>query len=51
MGYEVGLSTRQYNDVYELNFDFLCQVNEVIDDVVYGYDDAIDYNKEREALC
>lgn len=43
MGYELGLSNRQYNDVYEINFDFLCQVNEVIDDVVYGYDDAIDY--------
>lgn len=43
MGYELGLSNRQYNDAYEINFDFLYQVNEVIDDVVYGYDDAIDY--------
>ena len=43
MGYELGLSNRQYEDVYEINFDFLYQVNEVIDDVVYGYDDAIDY--------
>ncbi len=43
MGHELGLSNRQYNDVYEINFDFLYQVNEVIDDVVYGYDDAIDY--------
>lgn len=43
MGYELGLSNRQYEDVYEINFDFLYYVNEVIDDVVYGYDDAIDY--------
>ena len=43
MGHELGLSNRQYNDVYEINFDFLYQANEVIDDVVYGYDDAIDY--------
>ena len=43
MGYELGLSNRQYEDVYEINFDFFYQVNEVIDDVVYGYDDAIDY--------
>lgn len=43
MGHELGLSNRQYNDVYEINFDFLYQVNEVIDDVVYGYDDAVDY--------
>ena len=43
MGYELGLSNRQYEDVYEINFDFLFQVNEVIDDVVYGYDDAVDY--------
>ena len=43
MGHELGLSNRQYEDVYEINFDFFYQVNEVIDDVVYGYDDAIDY--------
>ena len=43
MGHELGLSNRQFEDVYEINFDFLYQVNEVIDDVVYGYDDAIDY--------
>ena len=43
MGYELGLNNRQYNDVYEINFDFFYQVNEVIDDVVYGYDDAVDY--------
>ena len=23
MGHELGLSNRQYNDVYEINFDFL----------------------------
>ena len=43
MGYELGLSSRQYEDVYEINFDFLYQVDEVLDDMVFGYDDAIDY--------
>lgn len=43
MGHELGLSNRQYNDVYEINFDFFFQVNEVLDDMVYGYDDAVDY--------
>lgn len=43
MGHELGLSNRQFDDVYEINFDFLYQVNEVIDDVVFGYDDAVDY--------
>ena len=43
MGHELGLNNRQYEDVYEINFDFFFQVNEVIDDVVYGYDDAVDY--------
>ena len=43
MGYELGLSSRQYEDVYDINFDFLYQVDEVLDDMVFGYDDAIDY--------
>ena len=43
MGHELGLSNRQFEDVYEINFDFFYHVNEVIDDVVYGYDDAVDY--------
>ena len=43
MGHELGLSNRQYEDVYEINFDFLYQVDEVLDDMVFGYDDAIDY--------
>ena len=56
MGHELGLSNRQYDDVYEINFDFFYQVNEVIDDVVYGYDDAIDYyyyllDVRNETLC
>ena len=43
MGHELGLSNRQYDDVFEINFDFLYQANEVLDDMVFGYDDAIDY--------
>ena len=43
MRYELGLNVRQFEDVYEINFDFLWNVNEILDDMAYGYDDAIDY--------
>lgn len=42
MAYELDLTPRQYDDIYEINFDFLYQVNRIMDDVVYGYRDAID---------
>ena len=36
MAYELNLSTEQYNDVYEINYDFISGVRYVMDDVLYG---------------
>ena len=32
MAYELNLSPAQYNDVYEINFDFIYNVRDVMDD-------------------
>ena len=42
MAYELDLSPMQYDDVYEINYDFIYSVNNLMDDVVDGYIDAID---------
>ena len=42
MAYELDLTPAQYDDVYEINFDFFYLTNRIMDDVVYGYRDAID---------
>lgn len=42
MAYELDLTPYQYDDVYEINYDFIYSVNRLMDDVVYGYTDAID---------
>ena len=42
MAYELDLTPMQYDDCYEINYDFIYAVNRVMDDVVYGYVDAID---------
>lgn len=42
MAYELDLSPMQYDDCYEINYDFLYSVNPIMDDVVLGYIDAID---------
>lgn len=42
MAYELNLSTEQYNDLYEVNFDFIYNVRNLMDDVAHGYDWAID---------
>lgn len=42
MAYELDLSASQYDDVFEINFDYIYQINRIMDDVVYGYRDAID---------
>lgn len=42
MAYELDMTPRQYDDCYEINYDFLVSVNRIMDDVVYGYTDAID---------
>ena len=41
MAYELDLSPMQYDDCYEINYDYIYQVNKIMDDVVYGYRDAI----------
>lgn len=43
MAYELDLSPYQYDDVYEINFDYIYRVNRIMDDVVFGYRDAIDH--------
>ncbi|MBS6238078.1 MAG: hypothetical protein KH897_06815 [Bacteroides sp.] len=41
MAYELNLSTEQYNDVYEINYDFISGVRYVMDDVLYGNEWAL----------
>ena len=41
MAYELDLTPMQYDDCYEINFDFIYAINRIMDDVVYGYRDAI----------
>jgi hypothetical protein len=36
MAYELDLTPMQYDDCYEVNYDFLYAVDRVMDDVVYG---------------
>lgn len=42
MAYELDLTPMQYDDCYEINYDFIYAVSRIMDDVVYGYHDAID---------
>lgn len=42
MAYELDMTPRQYDDVYEINYDFIYAINPLMDDVVRGYYDAID---------
>lgn len=42
MAYELNLTTLQYNDVYEINYDFIYDVNEYMDEVIRGYEWALD---------
>lgn len=42
MAYELNLNTEQYNDVYEINYDFISGVRYVMDDVLYGNEWALD---------
>ncbi len=42
MAYELNLNTYQYNDVYEINYDFLSCIRYLMDDVVLGDGYAID---------
>lgn len=42
MAYELDLNPMQYDDCYEINYDFIYIAADLMDDVVYGYYDAID---------
>lgn len=42
MAYELNLSTAQYNDAYEINYDFVYSIRDLMDDVVRGYEWAQD---------
>ena len=42
MAYELRLSSMQYDDVYEVNYDFINNIRYIMDDVVRGYPDAVD---------
>lgn len=42
MAYELDLSPMQYDDCYEINYDFLYAADRIMDDVIFGYIDAID---------
>lgn len=43
MAYELDFTPQQYDDFYEINYDFLTEANLVMDDVMRGYRDAIYY--------
>lgn len=42
MAYELRLSEMQYDDVYEVNYDFINNVRYIMDDVVAGFPSAVD---------
>lgn len=42
MAYELRLTTAQYNDVYEINFDFIYSIRHLLDDVLDGDGWALD---------
>ena len=42
MAYELDFTPMQYDDCYEINYDFIRKVSYLMDDVIYGYYDAID---------
>ena len=41
MAYELDFTPMQYDDCYEINYDFIRQTSYIMDDVVRGYYDAI----------
>lgn len=41
MAYEMNLNTAQYNDVYEINYDFIAGVSYLMDDVLRGEEWAL----------
>lgn len=42
MAYELNLTPMQYDDVYEVNYDYIDNIRYIMDDVVRGYGHAVD---------
>ncbi|MCQ2230205.1 MAG: hypothetical protein MJZ13_10755 [Bacteroidales bacterium] len=42
MAYELDFNAIQYDDCYEINYDFLHAINPWLNDIAYGYGDAIE---------
>ncbi|WP_294628377.1 hypothetical protein [uncultured Bacteroides sp.] len=42
MAHELNLSTQQYNDAYEINYDFVYSIRDIMDYVARGYEWALD---------
>lgn len=42
MAYELQLTDAQYNDAYEINYDFIYNIRNIMDDVIDGDDDALE---------
>ncbi len=42
MAYELNLSPAQYDDIYEINFDFIYNIRYLMNDVMQGYEWALD---------
>ena len=45
MAYELNLNTAQYNDVYEINYDFISGVRYLMDDVLRGEEWALHWKQ------
>ncbi|WP_300724651.1 hypothetical protein [uncultured Bacteroides sp.] len=43
MAFELNLSNNQYNDLFEVNYDFLCNVDPYLDRLAYSDPYALDY--------
>lgn len=50
MAYTLGLSTALLDDLYYINYDYICGVNDYLDDVALGYyyDDYMDVVRRRD---
>lgn len=50
MAYTLGLSTALLDDLYYINYDYICGVNDYLDDVALGYyyDDYMDVLRRRD---
>lgn len=42
MAYELDLAPWQYEECYEINYDFIAAINYIMDDVAFGYYDAVE---------